>query len=117
MSDGHGRRGDQALRVLAKQHGCGFLAAEPARVVIEVRDSSPGMTSEQLRLLQHHETGNAGHESLYGLGLEITLSRILVKLHGGEMWVNSEKGKGNTFGFSLPLKQPRIQTKERKPGK
>lgn len=38
-----------------------------------------------------------------GLGLGLSLAKMLVELHNGEMWVESEKGKGSAFSFSLPI--------------
>jgi signal transduction histidine kinase len=37
--------------------------------------------------------------------LGLTLSRQLVELHGGRLWVESELGKGGVFRFVLPLKR------------
>ena len=42
-------------------------------------------------------------EHLSGLGQGLALSKTLVELHGGQIWVRSKKGEGSTFGFSVPL--------------
>lgn len=39
-----------------------------------------------------------------GLGLGLTISRKLVELHGGRMWLKSKVGRGSEFHFTLPLK-------------
>ena len=41
-----------------------------------------------------------------GTGLGLTLSKQIVTLHGGRMWVESEVGGGSTFTFSLPAGRP-----------
>ena len=38
-----------------------------------------------------------------GMGIGLTLCKMLVTLHGGEIWFESEKGRGSTFYFTLPL--------------
>ncbi len=38
-----------------------------------------------------------------GTGLGLAIARGFIEAHGGEIWVESEAGKGTTFSFSLPL--------------
>jgi signal transduction histidine kinase len=38
-----------------------------------------------------------------GLGLGLSISRRLVELHGGQIWLESEVGIGSVFHFSLPV--------------
>ena len=53
---------------------------------------------------------------LSGLGLGLSLSKNLVELQGGQIWVKSQKGKGSTFGFSIPLGGASQREKDAKKG-
>jgi signal transduction histidine kinase len=76
-----------------------------ASVVFEVQDEGEGITEEaQQRLFQPYHRLESDRERLHGLGLGLALSKTLVELHHGQIWVRSQKGSGSTFGFSLPLK-------------
>jgi len=75
-----------------------------ASLIVEVHDTGHGMTEEDLRrLFDPYFRRVEDRERLGGLGLGLALSKRLVELHGGEMWVTSGRGKGTTFSFSLPL--------------
>ncbi len=75
-----------------------------ATLVIEVSDNGPGIPKEDhKRLFMPYHRSLSDREHLSGLGLGLALCKYLVDMHDGEIWVDSEIGKGSTFGFSLPL--------------
>ncbi len=77
---------------------------EHDNLVVEVQDTGKGIgPDEQKVLFEPYRSLESEHERLGGLGLGLSLSKTLVELHGGRIWVMSEKGKGSTFGFSIPL--------------
>jgi signal transduction histidine kinase len=72
---------------------------EDGAVRIEVEDSGPGIAPE-IRSKLFQPFVSAGKRN--GLGLGLALSRQTVLDHGGEMWVESEPGRGARFCFRLP---------------
>jgi signal transduction histidine kinase len=77
---------------------------EGANLIVEVQDTGPGISEEeQKQLFEPYHRLKSDRERLSGLGLGLSLSKKLVELHGGQIWVRSQKGKGSTFGFSIPL--------------
>jgi len=71
-------------------------------VVVEVKDNGPGISKEeQAQLFTPYYRIEADRQRFPGLGLGLALSKQLVELHGGRMWVESELGKGSTFAFAL----------------
>jgi signal transduction histidine kinase len=74
------------------------------QVQVSVSDSGPGIALEdQARIFQEFQQAAAGRDQREGTGLGLALSRRLVELHGGHIWVDSEVGKGSTFAFTLPM--------------
>jgi signal transduction histidine kinase len=72
---------------------------------ISVTDTGPGIPSEdQGRIFEEFQQAAAGKEQREGTGLGLALSKRLVELHGGRIWVDSEPGRGSTFAFALPIK-------------
>ena len=72
-------------------------------VRVSVTDTGPGIAAEdQTRIFEEFQQAAAGKEQRDGTGLGLALSKRLVELHGGRIWVDSELGKGSTFVFTLP---------------
>lgn len=74
-------------------------------LVVGVSDQGPGIShDDQAKLFQSFERlGAAVKGSIQGTGLGLRVCLILVEAHGGKIWVESEKGKGSTFLFTLPV--------------
>src|SRR5689334_4959644 len=74
-----------------------------ADLVVEVADTGPGVTAEdRQRIFDAFQQGARLPSQTEGTGLGLTLSKRILELHGGRIWVDSEAGKGSTFGFALP---------------
>jgi signal transduction histidine kinase len=71
---------------------------------IEVQDTGPGVPEdEQEWLFKPYSRPRHEGKHMSGLGLGLSLFKTLAELHGGEVWVKSQTGKGATFGFTIPL--------------
>ena len=81
-----------------------YSAKENGQVRIAVRDTGPGISAEdQARIFEEFQQArDTNGERPEGTGLGLALSKSLVELHGGRIWVESELGKGSTFTFTLP---------------
>ena len=76
-----------------------------AEVQISVRDTGIGIAAaEQTRVFEAFQRGGrAARTSTEGTGLGLTLSKRIVDLHGGRLWMDSEPGVGSTFSFAIPV--------------
>jgi signal transduction histidine kinase len=70
-----------------------------------VIDRGPGIEPEmQTKIFQKFEQVDQTRDSIAkkGTGLGLAICKIIVETHGGEIWVESDPGKGSTFKFSIP---------------
>ncbi len=91
----------------------------PEQVVIHIKDTGIGMSQEELpNLFRKFYRGEGWLVSnIQGTGLGLYISKSLIELHNGRIWVDSEKGKGSDFAFSLPLAKNAQVLKQDKEGK
>jgi signal transduction histidine kinase len=74
-------------------------------VRVSVTDTGAGIAAEDHeRIFEEFQQTEAGVDQREGTGLGLALSKRLVELHGGRIWVDSEPGKGSTFVFTLPAR-------------
>ena len=87
----------------------------PAGLVqVDVEDNGVGISPEQQQHLfrRFYRADNPLRDEAGGTGLGLSIAKSLVELHGGEMWVESETGKGSTFSFIVPVVQPEQERDE-----
>jgi signal transduction histidine kinase len=72
-------------------------------VRVAVADTGPGIAPEdQERIFEEFQQTELGARQHEGTGLGLALSRRLIELHGGRLWVESDLGSGSRFVFTLP---------------
>jgi PAS domain S-box-containing protein len=88
--------------------------AEGGRVLVSVQDTGAGIAAEEReKIFERYYQGNARKG---GSGLGLSIVKEFVRLHGGEVKVDSEPGKGSTFFVELPLaSQPATGTEDAAP--
>jgi len=80
---------------------------EGSEVLVTVADTGTGVAAEDReRIFESFQQGGRRASTTEGTGLGLTLSKRIVELHGGRIWVDSQMGVGSTFGFAIPAGVP-----------
>lgn len=68
------------------------------------KDNGIGISPEAQRNLFRIDSfhSSAGTNNEHGIGFGLLLCIEFVELHGGNIWIESEQGKGSKFNFTLP---------------
>lgn len=74
---------------------------------VGIKDTGKGISKEaQLKIFEDFEQEDMSTTRQFGgTGLGLSISRRLVRLMGGEIYINSELDKGSNFYFELPLEK------------
>jgi len=82
---------------------------EKGRMLVSIADTGMGMTKEEMQLV-FEAFAQGDHAKIHGvhlfggLGLGLSISKMIVKMHSGEIRAHSDgRGKGSTFTIELPL--------------
>src|SRR5919197_206079 len=78
---------------------------DDGEVEIAVADTGPGISAEEFETIFEEFEQTSDGKRAEGTGLGLPLSRKLVELHGGRLWVESEVDRGSTFRLTLPVRQ------------
>jgi signal transduction histidine kinase len=85
-----------------------FTEQKDNSIVVSVKDSGVGITEEEKKKLfkkfgKIERYGQSWDINIEGTGLGLYIAKKIVRLHGGNIWVQSEgRNKGSTFSFSIP---------------
>jgi two-component system sensor histidine kinase GlrK len=89
--------------------GCGRVSISSLcsghRVQVRISDTGPGIPIEHRAVLfdKYRQASATGPHRIHGTGLGLAIVKNIVRDHGGEVWVESEEGRGSTFTFFLPI--------------
>jgi PAS domain S-box-containing protein len=85
------------------------VSEDSKQCIVSVTDTGIGMTSEEIKKIfeafaQGEHASNGNSHQFGGLGLGLSISKMLIKMHHGVIKAHSEgRGKGATFTIQLPL--------------
>jgi signal transduction histidine kinase len=82
------------------------LSKDESNLLIRISDKGPGIPLEEQKMIFNRFYRRPVHEQgtkISGTGLGLPITRNLVELHGGKIWVESQPGQGSTFFVQLPL--------------
>ncbi|MEM9910454.1 MAG: response regulator [Pseudomonadota bacterium] len=86
----------------------GFSANEDEdrfQLSVTIEDTGIGIPEEKIKHIfgEFNQVDDEKNRKFEGTGLGLAISEKLIKLMGGEIWVESVEGEGSTFGFSVSL--------------
>jgi signal transduction histidine kinase len=95
------------------ENGCITVSARAIdrTVEVSVADTGIGIAPEDCEAVfeEFRQVGDNSERKAEGTGLGLALTKKLIELHGGRIWLKSTIGQGSTFSFTLPNSQPKTQ--------
>ena len=76
-------------------------------VLVEVSDTGIGIPPQEIdKIFDKFYRTSISQKKAGGRGIGLSIVKKIIEAHGGEIWVESELGKGTTFFFTLPKVHP-----------
>jgi signal transduction histidine kinase len=98
---------ENALKYSAEGHTIQIkMEQKDSDLFISIKDQGRGISPEdQQYIFERYMRSNLTTKNARGVGLGLAFCKLAIEGHGGEIWVESELGKGSTFIFKLPIKK------------
>ena len=78
----------------------------PGFIQISIQDPGIGMAAEQqVHLFERFYRADTSNTTMSNTGLGLSICKLIVELHGGQIWIESELGAGTTVYFTLPVRE------------
>lgn len=76
-------------------------------LLVSIEDTGIGIKEENIHIVfeQFRQIDGNLNRSVGGTGLGMPITKKLIELHGGEIWIESAAGRGSTFWFTIPNAQ------------
>ena len=80
-------------------------SAQNGAIQVSVRDSGPGISeADQAKIFDEFQQADSSvTKKKGGTGLGLTISKQIIEMHGGRIWVESQLSRGSTFSFTVPI--------------
>jgi len=96
-----------AIKFTERGHVSLNLQMSHNNLLVSIEDTGIGIKEENIPIVfeQFRQIDGNLNRSVGGTGLGMPITKKLVELHGGEIWIESTVGKGSTFWFTIPNAQ------------
>ena len=91
------------------------VSSDDDQFLISAADTGVGIDPEDQEAIfdEFKQLDSSQSRQYEGTGLGLALTKRLVELHGGRIWVESEGlGMGSTFSFTIPVREPEVETQQ-----
>ncbi|MCA9958489.1 MAG: GAF domain-containing protein [Anaerolineales bacterium] len=90
------------------------IKEESGAILVQVEDKGQGIPPHDLpHIFEKFYRGSNVNDETKGIGLGLALVQSIAKAHGGDVWVESQEGKGSKFTLNLPFLQTLMLQQER----
>lgn len=89
----------------------GYIYADSGMIEFFVKDEGIGFEQDKADVIfkSFRQVDDSSTRKYGGLGLGLTVAQKFTELMGGELWAESEPGKGSIFYFTIPYKKVNVQ--------